>query len=236
MLSAINALRHYGAVYLSALSASQVAEVNAYLADKPVFADAHVPQTARNAGRGEVPKSELGASECFCVHTTHALLAPHILETALCQFETAAAYLGVDLPYLYSANAFWTRPGPGGSRPDIQEFHRDADDERFLAMFTFLTDVTLPEDGATELEGPTGTVQFLGPAGTAFLADTSWPHRGQKPWHRERGIHWFRWGVSRRPEAYRWDGLSPVPAAALGERYPRDPDLRRAIEPLVSLP
>lgn len=230
-------LRAHGCVQIDPLTPQQVRDLNWWLLSRPVFADAHVPQTARNRGdAGPRPRKDAGASEYVCVATSDAILAPHLLEHAIDLTDIAAAYLGRDPPVLYSANAFWTRPGPTVRR-DIQAFHVDADDERFLAMFCYLTDVTHSQHGPHDLKGPDGIVRTVfGPAGTVFLADTSLEHRGRKPELAERGIAWMRWGVSDRPPAGVWDGIEPVPAHLLGSRYPDDPRLREAIRLLVSAP
>ena len=212
--------------------------------DVGVYVDAHVPQTVRNRIADNVPGCNLLvtrddtdaiASECVCVASETALLAPYLLERALALTDIAAEYLGVETPYLYSTNAFWTRPGPARPRGDLQEFHRDCDDERFLVMFTYLNDVSTDANGPHDLEGPDGVTRSIrGVAGTMFLADTSHPHRGRKPTTHERGIHWFRWGVNERPASYVWDGTRPVEASVLGDRYPADPRLRRSLSPLVT--
>ena len=217
------------------LSAAQVADVNAWFATRPVYADAHVPQTARNRGQGHQPRDTLPPTEeRFCACTEDAILAPHLFELGLSYTDVAAEYLDQDPPVAYSMNAFWTRPGATEPYWDIQEFHRDADDVRFLALFVFLTDVLEKADGPHQIQGADDVIRTVyGPAGTAFLADTSYPHRGLKPTHRERGIAWYRYGVSPRPAANVWDKVEPVPAASLGSRYPTDPRLRESVRLLV---
>jgi len=54
-------------------------------------------------------------------------------------------------------------------------------------------------------------------------------HRGRKPVSGERGLMWFRWGVSERPPANLWDKNEPIPAAALGSRYPAEARLQASI-------
>ncbi len=227
-------LRATGVAKIESLTPDQIAETNSWLLSRPVFADAHVPQTARNEGRGMVDRSTAAGSEYVCVHTDDAILAPHLIEFGLSTVNLAAEYLGRDPPVAYSMNAFWCRPG-AALRTDIQAFHRDADDVRFLAVFVYLTDILTPEDGAHDLLGPDGVVHtVLGPAGTAFLADTSFEHMGRKPQTRERGIAWFRYGVSDHPPAGVWDKIEPIAAARLGDRYPTDPRLCEAIKLLVA--
>lgn len=232
-------LRETGYSMVHALEYRDLRDVLDHLYRAPVFVDAHVPQSARNRNDGEVPRGcdRHKATECYCVLSDHVTTAPYLFEIALLLTDVAAAYLGQEPPVLYSSNAFWTRPGQAPLRNDIQAFHKDADDARFLAMFVYLTDVLSDEDGPHDLYGPDGVVRTIyGPAGTIFLADTSREHRGRKPRSRERGLAWFRWGVSSRPPAGVWDKIEPIPASRLGDRYPNDPRLRESIQLLVSPP
>lgn len=235
----IEQLRTQGFAVMDSLTLSprEAAEVNAFLLSRPVYIDAHVPQTSRNLhGRDvTVPRAAASASECVCVGTADAITAPHLFERGLGATDIAAAYLGRDPPVAFSMNAFWTRPGTAAVRTDIQAFHRDADDVRFLAMFFYLNDVLSDDDGPHDLEGPDGIARTVyGPAGTAFLADTSLPHRGRKPIARERGMAWYRWGVSDRPPAGVWDKVEPVAAAVMAGRLPGDARLRESVRLLVA--
>lgn len=230
----VDRLRTQGFAVLGAFLTREIEAIREYLFSRPVYLDAHVPQTARNLGHYPVPRSISGASECICVETWDAILAPYMLERALALTDVAAGYLGRDPPVCYSANAFWTRPGPASTRPDIQEFHQDKDDVRFLAMFVYLTNVFTDDDGPQDLFGPDGGMRTIyGQAGTVFLADTSRDHRGRKPTTGERGLAWFRWGISDRPPANEWDKIEPIAAADLGDRYPSDPRLRQSIKLLA---
>lgn len=60
--------------------------------------------------------------------------------------DLAQAYLGCT-PTLYSVNAFWSFPNRTPHKAS-QVFHRDWEDYRSLALFTQLTPVLVPEDGA----------------------------------------------------------------------------------------
>ncbi len=231
-------LQTKGFAMLPRIPAHDFADALSFLLAQQVYVDAHVPQTARNRGtdvryvRGFAAAE---ASECVCVHTDAAIMAPWLMEYALALTDEVAAYLDCEPPVAYSANAFWTRPGPSPTRGDIQEFHTDKDDVRFLAMFVYLTDVLHDADGPQDLYGPDGVCRTItGPAGTVFLADTSREHRGRKPLHHERGLYWWRWGVSERPEANQWDKIEPVSAARLPGRYPDDLRLRESIRLLVT--
>lgn len=228
-------LRDYSYQIVPGLTQSQVDEVLTWFSTCPVYADAHVPQTARNRGQGHQPRDTLPPTEeRFCARTEDAILAPHLLELGLRHTDLAAEYLRRDPPVAYSMNAFWTRPGGTAPYWDIQEMHCDADDDRFLALFVFLSDVLEEADGPHQIEGADGVVRSIyGVAGTAFLADTSRLHRGVKPARGERGVAWYRWGVSPRPAANVWDKVEPVDAALLGGRYPSDPRLRESVRLLA---
>ena len=124
------------------------------------------------------------------------MLTPHVLERALAEIDFAAEYLGAP-PLLYSMNFFATRPGQP-VRPDIQAFHRDTDDVKFLPMFFYLSDVG--EDARQELRVDDRVVGIEGKRGTVFFSDTMREHRGLKPVTGERIIAWARFGVSNPPE------------------------------------
>lgn len=222
-----------GRAMLNPFTRRQIVDIRAHLWSREVYTDAHVPIGAIREGRGAIARTMLPSDcECFCTSTRDAILTPHVLERALSLTDIAADYVGRNPPVMYSMNAFWTRPGPKETRSDIQEFHIDPDDTRFVALFLFLTDVD--NDAAQELTGPDGIRRGMtGPAGTVFLADTSHSHRGKKPRYGERGIMWVRWGASDQPAANISDEIKPIDAALLGERYPRDLSLRESIKLLV---
>src|SRR5262249_52291383 len=74
--------------------------------------------------------------------------SPHIIELATQDriLDLVQAYLGCT-PTLYSANAFWSLPNRQPHKAS-QVFHRDWEDFRSLVVFTLLTDVSTPEEGA----------------------------------------------------------------------------------------
>ena len=227
-------LRERGYSIIGVMPAPMLAQMNRWLHNGVVYLDAHVPQTARNRGACVVPMKDADGVECFCAPTADAILAPHLIDTALTLTDIAAAYLGRDPPVMYSANVFWTRPGTAPLRNDIQAFHVDSDDTKFLAMFVYLTDVLTDEDGPQDLHGPDGVVRTIfGHAGTIFLADTSRLHRGRKPTSHLRGIAWVRWGVSDHPPAGVWDKIEPVSEQECWVWYPDDPRLQESIKLLV---
>lgn len=232
----LDALRTFGFAVLETIPQKEFDDVRHYLHSRQVIIDAHVPQTARNRGDFMLhDRSEAAASECICIHTNDAIRTPHLFEKALSLTDVASEYLGRDPAVAYSANVFWTRPGAAALRDDIQSFHVDQDDVRFLAMFVYLDDVREPADGPQDLEGPDGIKRTIyGKAGTVFLADTMRPHRGRKPTSKERGLYWWRWGVSDKPPAGQWDKIVPIPSSGLGSRYPSNQRLQESIRLLVS--
>lgn len=210
------------------LGPSLAAEIAAYLRAAPCYVG-HV----KVYGDG-VPRSwdETAAmTDIWCHDMETVVLAPHIWDLAISLLPTAAAYLGAP-PRLYSMNAFWTRASDVVPRLDLQTFHRDKDDERFLALFVYGTDVLVEADGPhrfilgshdSERLPSEFAPPVYGPAGTAFLADTRGLHMGVKPTSTEpRLIIWARWGVSDRPWSYDNDRLAPMDARLLGARYPAD--------------
>lgn len=189
-------------------------------------------------GASVAPRQK-GNSTCWAPEDV--LRAPYFFEYVTRLTYVAQSYLG-RLPLLYSVNAFTTYPIEGPPNPDIQDWHRDKDDTKFLALFIYLTDVLTEADGAhlfkqgthshaVITEGPIATV--LGPVGTAFMADGRGLHMGIRPSSKPRTIAWARWGISDPPASYLWDKQSPVSREVLGYRYPDDPELRDSIHLVV---
>ena len=232
-----HSLRTTAYAILDPLTDAERDEVLGYLLSRPVFPGSHIRVAAqKNSGiLNAVSRETVPNSDAICISLHDAILTPVILEKALALTDFVSNYLGRDPALSYSANAFYTRPVQGPTRPDIQEFHDDRDDERFLAMFVYLTDVLNDEQGPHDIIGPDGQMRTIyGPAGTVFLAQTSHKHRGRRPLHSERGIAWWRWGISDPPESYRWDDNHAIPAAELGDRYPSDPRLRESLRLLAA--
>lgn len=187
----------------------------------------------------------------LCHDMESVVVAPCLLELALGCWPIAREYFG-EPAVLYSMNAFWTQPAPGPDYQDTHSWHRDGDDRKQLVLFLFGTDVDRASDGAHLYQAgthrlsdgqlgrdfrappPEVTVSVTGKAGTAFLADTGGVHMGLRPSSGPRLLLWARWGVSEPPQSYHWDRLSPVPRARVGDRYPSDPELQRAVRFVVA--
>ncbi len=205
-------------------------ETLAYLSSRPTYSG-HVKGAS-------VSRRNEGSSTCWT--PDDVLGAPHFWEFALGMTDVARGYLGPNA-LLYSVNAFTTYPTDGPMNPDIQAWHRDKDDVKFLALFVYLTDVSDRTAGAhlyragTHHGGAKGEeISVLGPAGTAFLADGRGLHMGVRPATKPRTMAWARWCVSDPPPSYVWDKITPCDRAVLGDRYPADASLRGSVRLVVS--
>ena len=127
------------------LNDEQVREIHAHLRSKPLLLahDAHVGER-RVQSLDDVPKEQNYA----CYDYLDLWSSPHILELAAQEriLNLAQGYLGCT-PTLYSINAFWSFPGRQ-AHEYTQVFHRDWEDYRSLVIFTLLTPIEVPEDGA----------------------------------------------------------------------------------------
>jgi len=222
----VETLARDGVVSVPGLELRQAEEILEHLRSTPRYA-CHVERDRRPYAGGEVS----------CWGMDSLLAAPHFFEWALTFTDVAAVYLE-QAPRLYSVNAFETYPSLARLNPDIQEFHHDKDDVRFVALFVYLTD-TGP-DGAHQYQrgthlgyGNRGLSEVYGPRGTAFLSDGRGQHRGLRPETQSRVIAWARWGISNPPASYLWDRMRPVSREVLGERYPANPAIRESIRLVV---
>jgi hypothetical protein len=215
-------IRTRGYSLLEPFTANEVADVVSYLKSQQVYPGCHVIKGAGPPGPWEMHTS----ADVVSWHMHDVMRAPHLLRKFLLYSWEASAFLEVENAVLYSINAFCTRP-VAHVRPDIQDWHRDTDDVKFVPLFTYLTDVG--EDEAQHLRGPQGEVTISGTAGTTFFSNTMMEHYGGKPKTGERMIVWCRWGVSDPPASYVWDSLEPMDKALLGDAYPTDPWLQRSM-------
>lgn len=231
-MSILGALRLNGiAQVYQSLGCAQAREIADYLRASPCY-PGHVKVYGDGVARPFDETAEM--TDVWCHDMETIVLAPYVWDLAISMLPTVARYLDAR-PHLYSMNAFWTRPSDAPPRVDLQSWHRDQDDSKFLALFIYGTDVLNEHDGphlfkvGTHLGKDDGGIvhPVYGPAGTAFLADTRGLHMGLKPINRDpRLLIWARWGVSERPWSYGQDQLSPVDAGLLGDRYPADPETR----------
>ncbi|HLG49059.1 MAG TPA: hypothetical protein VKY24_22635 [Reyranella sp.] len=127
------------------LAEDQVRSIHSHLQTKHLLL-CHVPHISTRAVSSlkDVPADESYATYEFL----DLWSSPHILEFAAQDrlLDLAQAYLGCT-PTLYSINAFWSFPNRQ-PHPYSQLFHRDWEDFRSLVVFTLLTPVDTPEEGA----------------------------------------------------------------------------------------
>lgn len=164
-------------------------------------------------------------TRCYEMHDV--LRIPGFLDYALGFARVAQQYLAVDVPKLCSFNAFWTFPQ---TRPDpgLHEFHTDNEGHQ-LAIFIYGTDILSNEDGAHHIKGPSGLKTAIGRAGTVFLTDPSYPHKGLMPQTNARLLLWARWDMHERPHFYDLDELSPLDKHQV-PGYPSDPWLQQCCD------
>ena len=246
---ALERLREDGHALWDSLTSDEVGDIREHLMPRPVY-DAHVRAKTDRAPRPLQDVLREGEWPSFSHEMDDVVCAPHFFERAVSVRPLAQAYFGVEHPVLYSFNVFWTQPS-ARVYESTHHWHRDFDDERQLVLFLFGTDVVRDEDGAHlyqrgthhvgdddlgrhwRSEPPSEIVSHvMGRAGTTFLADTSGLHMGVRP-TRQRMLAWARWGISDQPRTYVRDQLRPAPRAVLGDRYPKDPALRRAVRLVV---
>lgn len=133
-------LRTSGIVRLTELDLTddQVNETVGRLKALPVY-NGHVSATS-----DQIPRrlNEGARSYTFGSYPLHdSLTTPNLLELALHPrvLQLAEQYLCC-APTLYSMNTWWSFAGKVNLKT-AQDFHRDMDDHRFLALFVFLTDI-----------------------------------------------------------------------------------------------
>lgn len=81
------------------------------------------------------------------------------------------------VPTLYPVNAWWPHPASKPETTNVQYFHRDTDDWRFVTLFIYLTDV----------DANAGPHQLVRKA--------SWWPRGLVPRQTARFVVWARYGL-----------------------------------------
>lgn len=193
--AALAALRRCGIASLDPLlSVRQIEEIRAYLADQRVVSG------DRSFFAAQAPEGIARAA--YPLETV--LACPHVLETINrtdC-LALARAYLGCT-PTASLVGIAWSFAAQGGYS-DVQCFHRDPDDWRFLKLFVHLSDVgaangpheyverthltsgefrtrLYPDEEVEARYGKHRIRQVLGPAGTSFAADTWGVHKGGVP-------------------------------------------------------
>lgn len=197
------------------LTSHQIACVTNYLSNFDILVGGHV---ARIGGQRVPHPLFLKSPGSFehnglaCYELSTIVLAPFIIETALGYLDFIESYLGGPA-VMYSVNAFWSLKS-AGPRVETQIFHRDNDDEKFLALFTYLTDVDetcAHKFVAASHRGYAGAIiEVKGPAGTIFIEDGRGLHKAECQNEKPRLMSWVRFGVSAPPGVYGFDRLQKI--------------------------
>lgn len=146
----------------------------------------------------------------FCNSMEDVMAAPHFLEYARALTPIASEYFRAPA-HLWSLNAFYTDE----STPyigSVNGLHRDREADKILVLFVLGYDTAI--DGAQILVNDRydGAEVIYGPAGTAWLADTTCLHCGLLP-RKPRMIAWARWAPNERPAAAQAEQLPLIEAA-----------------------
>lgn len=121
------------------LTVPNVEEVRRYFEINPVHKGSHIfsfdgrPQQMADV-RASFPMAGYRADQ--------VLRAPGLIDVLNDPrlIDLIEAYLGC-VPTLYSVNAWWSHPANKPEMTNVQFFHRDTDDWRFVTLFIYLTDV-----------------------------------------------------------------------------------------------
>jgi len=119
------------------LTEIQLLEIVSYLSAIPVFGG-HVP--AQSDGIRRYLDHGAKAFPFGSYALEDIVQCPHLLELAFMPevLSLTSAYLGCTAT-IYSMNSWWSFPAT--ARAMTQDYHRDVDDFKFLALFIYLTDV-----------------------------------------------------------------------------------------------
>lgn len=192
----------------------------------PSHSGANYDEGGRPAGPGD-------QFTCYHPHTVLMAGALDVFNDDLV-LDIVKEWLGRE-PVLYSVNAWWSHVAETPSKPNVQYFHRDTDDRRFLALFTYLTDVS-DGDGAQQIVEGSHDLPFpytmgeafsdyceknykpttiIGPPGTMFITNPRSIHRGLVPKKRPRLMMWARYGYGSNSNSI--DRFCrPLPASLIG--------------------
>jgi hypothetical protein len=199
--TAVATLHHRGLAPLQPLlSPKAVEEMMTWLKSRPVV----------GPDGSAVPLADLPPGTTNAAYSLSTILAcPHILDIINNPqiVEIARRYIGCR-PTVSGLGLRWSLPRPARAT-DVQAFHRDPDDWRFVKLFIYLTDVDQksgphvyvagshrtrapflshlykPEELARRY-GAGALTPVTGPAGTSFIADTYGIHAGLVPEDRPR--------------------------------------------------
>ncbi len=134
----------------------------------------------------------------------HVIACPHILALANSRalLELATSYIGCK-PTISALSLRWSFPNAKGDQ-QLQAFHRDSDDWRYIKVMVYLTEVNAsggphvyvrgshlepaslrlrfyPEAEVFAQYGADRIISVTGPRGLGFAVDTAGVHKGQVP-------------------------------------------------------
>jgi hypothetical protein len=193
-------LEQKGLLTLPALVTPEwIDKVMAYLDDKEVVAKGRTMPLSQITPDITIADYSL-LTVMSCPLIVALINAPEVL-------SLAGAYLGC-CPTLSSVGLRWSFPS-NAEASDVQRFHRDPDDWRFVKLFVYLTDVDensgphvyVQGSHRTDVElrarsyeltaiektyGGEAVTAVTGERGTSFMADTAGIHMGKPPSDRPR--------------------------------------------------
>jgi len=199
----IDSLRSEGYAELGPLlSDRQCAEIHGYFSDKKL--------TGRGDGASGYTIGNVPPHARLSEYSLGDIIgSPHILELANDRrlLEMASSYIGCK-PTISQLGLRWSFPAATVQR-DLQQFHRDSEDWRYLKVLVYLTDVSAGDgphvyvrsthkSGATmrlhtqsdsEVEqqyGRENLIVAMGQRGFGFAVDTAGIHKGQRPTEKPR--------------------------------------------------
>jgi hypothetical protein len=194
----VDMLRRDGYVGLGQLlNEQQCADVHAYLHDK-CMVNRHDRSTAftldtvpEHVRLGDYPMQAV----IECPHILALANSPKLL-------QLAASYIGCK-PTISALSLRWSFPSNTGDQ-QLQSFHRDSDDWRYLKVMVYLTQVSVaggphvfvrgthlepasvrlrfyPDDEVQARYGADRVITVTGPRGLGFAVDTAGIHKGDVP-------------------------------------------------------
>lgn len=198
-------------------------EARAYLNDQPTHGSYHVQGFESANYAGYTPQQVLRAPGLLDLFND-----PRII-------DRVAAFLGKP-PVLYSVNAWWSLVKDEAAGAYSQFFHRDIDDDRFLVLFLYLTDVGM-DGGPHQVQREDGEIiSCLGIAGTMWLVNTLALHRGLLPTAHPRLVCWARYGYGPNKNSVDKYGVAPHPVRELPTMMTGTPSERHVNSLLVAFP
>lgn len=246
--ASLTALRRHGYAPLGhLLLGDQCDDIHTWLQDKPL--------TDRDRKRAPFTLAQAPAGVRVADYHLHDVIAcPHLLALANSPqlLGLAARHMGCK-PTISALGLRWSFPVPGNDS-DLQAFHRDSEDWRYLKVLVYLTDVDLDAGPHVYLQGSHltqapvrlrfysdkeivatyGADQLLTATGTrgfCFAVDTAGIHKGTAPRRLPRLMLQIQYSLLPS-YAYQYE---PAPAPALETHgaalplHPYDPYVNRLI-------